>query len=93
MVMRNRHDGADTPNGRDDLPPGIRRRLANQSPGERFEPDEPHRIAGREPVANRASLIRDLTRLAALFVVVALANLLFLLIAITFLSSGGSLGP
>ena len=40
----------------------------------------------REPIAHRSGILRDLARLAVLFLIVALANLLFLLIALSFLA-------
>jgi hypothetical protein len=90
MVMRNRHDGANTPNWWDDLPPGLRKRFANTPrPEPRREADEAlRRSADREPAPYRPGIIRDLSRMAVLFLAVALANLLFLLIALTFLFGG-----
>jgi hypothetical protein len=84
MVMRNRHDGTNTPEWWDDLPPAVRKRI---SPMARPEEDPGAELA-RGPVASRAGILRDLTRLAALFVIVAVANLLFLLIALSFLAGG-----
>jgi hypothetical protein len=90
MVMRNRHDGTDTPGWWDDLPPAVRRRFSNRVP----LPDssEPLLFAGREPVPTRPSVFRDLSRLAVLFLVVAVANLLFLLIALSFLAGRAPFG-
>ena len=84
MVMRNRHDGANTLEWWDDLPPAMRKRFTTAS---RTETQ-----GERETVANRRGLVRDLTRLAVLFAIVALANLFFLLFALSFLAGRGPLG-
>lgn len=91
MATRNRHDGKDTPDWWDDLPPAVRRRFA-QPP--RAEPDESGAGVDRAPPPHepahyhRPGILRDLSRLAVLFVIVAIANLLFLLIALSFLVGG-----
>jgi hypothetical protein len=92
MVMRNRHDGANTPGWWDDLPPSLKKRFANTP---RPDEDDPllRRVADGEDPTYRPGVARDLSRLAVLFIVVALANLLFLLIALTFLFSDGPPGP
>lgn len=90
MVMRNRHDGADTPNWWDDLPPGMRKRFANTSRHDASAGEESGQ-AERDSRTYQPGIIRDLSRLAALFVFIAVANLLFLLIALTFLFGGGPL--
>ena len=91
MVMRNRHDGANTPNWWDDLPPGLRKRFANTSQRDPSAREELRQSADRDPVPYRPGVVRDLSRLAALFFLVAVANLLFLLIALTFRFGGGPL--
>jgi hypothetical protein len=85
MVMRNRHDGASSSGWWDDLPPAVRRRIAH--PPHSLD-EEPETIASREPSAGRPSILRDLSRLAVLFLLVAIANLLFILIALSFLIHG-----
>lgn len=86
MVMRNRHDGANTPNWWDDLPPGLRKRfeLSIQPEPPR---EETHSIP--EPTRHQSSVIRDLSRLVAFFLLIAIANLLFLLLALTYLFGNG----
>ena len=85
MVMRNRHDGTNTPEWWDDLPPAVRKRITPPSQEPRRDRGRAGPDPGREPVAPRPHIIRDLSRLAILFLVVAIANLLFLLIALSFL--------
>lgn len=84
MVMRNRHDGTNTPDWWDDLPPAVRNRISPVS-----YPADDRRCSSegmRPPFAPRSGILRDLTRLVILFLVVALAFLLFLLIALSFLA-------
>jgi hypothetical protein len=83
MVMRNRHDGKNTPEWWDDLPPAVRKRI---SPAPSDESEGSSRDNCRDPVPHRSRILRDLARLAVLFLIVALANLLFLLIALSFLA-------
>lgn len=78
MVMRNKHDGAGA-NWWDDLPPAVKKRV----PPPR---DEPGAAAPQGPAPDRPDLVTDLSRFAALFLVVAMANLLFLLFALWFLA-------
>jgi hypothetical protein len=92
MVMRNRHDDAGMPNWRDDLPPSVRKRFGKSTSSEPVGNEEASPNAEGRETSSHAGIVRDLTRLAALFLVVAVANLLFLLIAITFLSGSGPLG-
>jgi hypothetical protein len=86
MVMRNRHEGANTPDWWDDLPPAVQKRITPDYP----EKENQARVRSpgirREPIAHRSGLLFDLTRLGLLFLIVALANLLFLLIALSFLA-------
>lgn len=77
MVMRNRHDEANSSGWWDDLPPAVRRRIARPSHSPR-----------EESSAGRPNIIRDLSRLAVLFLLVAISNLLFILIALSFLIHG-----
>jgi hypothetical protein len=83
MVMPNRHDGTNTPEWWDDLPPAIQRRITRAPRARENRADEFDR---REPIARRSGILRDLTSLSVLFLIVALANLLFLLIALSFLT-------
>ena len=102
MVMQNRHDGANSPGWWDDLPPGLKKRFANapgpdSRPEPRPDPDDEslplRRAADGGESVHRPGVIGDLSRLAILFVLVALANLLFLLVALAFLFGSGPLAP
>jgi len=86
MVMRNRHDGTNTPEWWDDLPPAVRKRIT-PAPGS-VKGREPSPELRRQPVSHRSGILRDLTRLVVLFLIVALAFLLFLLVALSFLVGG-----
>ena len=84
MVMPNRHDGASSPEWWDDLPPEVKRRVARPAA------DEPTADRATETAAPDRSVYRprvfsDLSRLALFFLIAALANVLFLLIALSFL--------
>lgn len=79
MVMRNRSDGSGPPHWWDDLPPQARDRFAPEA-----EPAD--RAAEPPPPLDRGELIRDLSRLAVLFALVALGNILFLLVALSFVN-------
>jgi hypothetical protein len=87
MVMRNRHDGTNTPEWWDDLPPAVKQRI---SPARRTfddEPASPAPHASMEAVARRLGHLRYLTLLAMMFLAVALATLLFILIALSYVVS------
>jgi hypothetical protein len=77
MVMPNRNGGR-SPDW-DDLPPSVRSRFAG-APRAGAEPAAP----ACEPLAPRA-LALDLSRLALLFLCVALGNIAFLLLALWFI--------
>ena len=88
MVMRNRHDGAGTPGWWDDLPPRVRERFGTRpadSPGD--PPPAPQSAPGRSAL----EWVHELSRLALLFLAVAVANLVVLLLALAFLD--GRPGP
>jgi len=88
MVMRNRHDNANSPEWWDDLPPAVKKRLSRPVPQpEHVSPSDHPEPPYRPPV------VSDLSRLAILFFVVALANVLFLLLALAFLSGHNPFGP
>jgi hypothetical protein len=93
MVMRNRHDGANTPGWWDDLPPALRKRFTNSHRRESEAREVCINSNESETVPHRTGVVRDLSRLGMLFLIVALANLLFLLIALSFLSDRAPLGP
>lgn len=81
MVTRNQHDPSSS-GWWDDLPPAVKRRV--QRPGSDLLPHPAN--TSDEPGQYRPRVVYDLSRLAMLFFAVALANLLFLLIALSFLS-------
>ncbi|MFO0797287.1 MAG: hypothetical protein U0804_07400 [Gemmataceae bacterium] len=82
MVMRNRHDGG-APGWWDDLPPAIKARFAERP----LVPAE----ARSQPSA--LEWVRELSRVALLFLAVAVANVLFLLVALSFLGHGRPTPP
>jgi hypothetical protein len=87
MVMRNRHDGANAPQWWDDLPPEIKKRCANAAHlrDQDFElPDRQQHSSGN-PLFSPVRIARDLSWLALIFVIIALADLLFLILALSFL--------
>jgi hypothetical protein len=92
MVMPNRHDGASSPEWWDDLPPEVRRRVSRPvsvaTPDS--SPDRGVDHAEQDRPTYRPAVVADLSRLALLFLVIVLANVLFLLIALSFLGNRGS---
>src|ERR1700722_11917627 len=96
MVMRNRHDGANTPQGWDDLPPEIKKRCANAlhswNQDDLVTSREPQEEWFENPSPPRVRIARDLSWLALIFVAIAFANLVFLLIAMSFLHGRGLFG-
>ena len=83
MVMSNRRDGSGAPHWWDDLPPHIRDRFA-QPLAPAAEPEG--RAADAPAPLGRRELLGDLSRLAVLFVLIAIGNVLFLLVALSFVS-------
>lgn len=83
--MRNRHDGwAD---GRDDLPSRIRERLRSRPPTRDRSSEPPPAPEESAPVVSPgAQLVADLTRLALLFAAITVINMIFLLVALSFLA-------
>ena len=87
MVMPNQHDGASSPGWWDDLPSGVKRRVSRPMPTPADEPPRSrHEHPELQPAPYRPAVVSDLSRLAILFLVVALANILFLLVALSFLA-------
>ena len=75
MVMHNRSDGSG--------PPHLRDRFAHPLAPEAAPADR----AAEPPLPfDRGELLRDLSRLAVLFALVALGNILFLLVALSFVN-------
>jgi hypothetical protein len=81
MVTRNQHDGGSSSGWWDGLPAAVKARVQRPAPA-----PEPPAPRPTDPVPYRPTVVYDLTRLAVLFLAVALANLLFLLVALSFLS-------
>jgi hypothetical protein len=90
MVMQNRHDGTNPHGWWDDLPPALRKRFASAPRPESSQPDLPEAVPpeGDGSAVARPGVIADLSRVAVLFLAVAIANLLFLLLALSFLFGG-----
>jgi hypothetical protein len=86
MVMRNGRGGSG-PGWWDDLPPAVRQRVSRPEPEPRPAPDP------ADPPPYRPAVLSDLTRLGLVFLLVALSNLLFLLLALSFLSGRGPFAP
>lgn len=96
MVMRNPHNGTGSSGGRDDLPPHIRDRfrslddipelkhLPPPSPEIVTTPAAPDSPTPPGPV--RHNWVGDLGRLALLLLAVAVADLLFILVCLSFLA-------
>jgi hypothetical protein len=79
MVMRNRNEGSDTPHWWDDLPPKVRNRFSKPPSAEDLLPEP------AAPAVSRGELLGDLSRLAGMFFLIAIGNILFLLVALFFL--------
>ncbi|HEX4613628.1 MAG TPA: hypothetical protein VH092_35930 [Urbifossiella sp.] len=86
--MRNRHDSGSPSGWWDDLPPRVKARFAGPPPAA-VDPEPPAPPAAPTP-ARPSSLewVRELSRVALLFLAVAVANVLFLLVALSFLGHG-----
>ena len=65
-----------------------RQPCGDELPIPRTPREEPDTVPSRESSSGRPSIIRDLSRLAVLFLLVAIANLFFLLIALSFIVRG-----
>lgn len=92
MVTRNQHGGTELPEWWNDLPPSVRRRFTClDRSGEPDRDGQEDRVVPPQRDDYHLGILRDLSRLALMFVVVALANLVFLLIALSFLSRPGPL--
>lgn len=89
MVMRNRHDGANAPEWWDDLPPSVKKRcIGSQQDRDETDRESPAETSRWFPVR----IVSDLSWLALLFIAIAFANLLALLIAVSFLYGRGLFG-
>ncbi len=83
MVMRNRHDGSDRPQGRDDLPPRVRSRFARPTLDEQPTDNTPN----PQPPLSTADVIKDLSQFAVLLLFVTVGIMLYLLVALTYAAS------
>ena len=83
MVMRNRNGGSEAPHWWDDLPPKVRQRFS-QPPV--YIEEEPAPRDDPPPAVGRGELIGDLSRLAVAFVFVSFAILLYLLVAVAYVT-------
>jgi hypothetical protein len=86
MVMRNGNDEADARRWWDDLPPRVRARVSHP-PAVEPAPERPS-DPPPAPLFTAGELVRDLARLALLFFAIAVANMLFLFLVLSFLHSG-----
>jgi len=86
MVMHNRNGGSDAPHWWDDLPPKVRERFTQPITHEEETRPEETPVEDPVPMPSRSELVGDLSRLAVLFVLVAVGNILFLLAALSFLN-------
>lgn len=86
MVMQNRSDGSGAPHWWDDLPPSVRQRFTRPL-GQDEQTEPTPRTPEPPPPLTRGELVGDLSRLALLFALVAVGNILFLLLALCFLNS------
>jgi hypothetical protein len=83
MVMRNRDGGSEAPHWWDDLPPKVRERFSRAPVSIEEEPAAPDNAP---PAVSRGELVSDLSGLAALFVLASLAILLYLLVAVAYVT-------
>ncbi|MCI0703316.1 MAG: hypothetical protein L0241_19735 [Planctomycetia bacterium] len=85
MVMRNRHDGNSMPQWWEDLPPRIRERFSNPPTNNE---DHTRTTPDPGPLVSRREIVGDLSRLVLVlgFAAVAVANMLFLLVALSFVT-------
>jgi hypothetical protein len=88
MVMRNRHGRPGDSGGWDDLPPAIQDRLRGVS----RKPATDRRTLGERPQPPAhppdPGWLGDVSRFLLLFLAVAVANLLFLIVCLAFLAGG-----
>jgi hypothetical protein len=89
MVMRNRHEGGAS-GWWDDLPPRVKARFSELPPV--ADHDSPLPVAA-PPRPTALEWVRELSRVALLFLAVAVANVLFLLVALTFIGTGRPAPP
>lgn len=86
MVMRNQHGGASSGGWWDDLPPAVKKRVPRPEPCAEARRSEP-----ADPEPYRPALASDLSRLAVAVLALSAGLLVYLLIALSFLSGRGPL--
>lgn len=89
MVMPNRSEGGAS-GWWDDLPPRVKARFAGPPP---LPQPEYHPPASPRPGPTALDWVRELSRFALLFLAVAVANVLFLLVALSFIGHGRPPAP
>ena len=85
MVMRNQNDSPGSSGWWEDLPPKVRARISAPALAPSMEDSRTHTAVSSLPERRGPSgldWIREFSRLALLFLVVAVANVLFLLVAL-----------
>jgi hypothetical protein len=85
MVMPNRSEGGSS-GWWDDLPPRVKARFTGAPPLP--QPDPPAPAPTTRPGPTTLDWVRELSRFALLFLAVAVANVLFLLVALSFIGHG-----
>jgi hypothetical protein len=80
MVTHNRNGGSGAPHWWDDLPPQMRNRFTQPL----AEPEEPQPPADTPAPVSGGEILGELSRLAVVFLLVALGNILFLFAALYF---------
>ncbi|MBP3957784.1 hypothetical protein J8F10_21235 [Gemmata sp. G18] len=87
MVMRNGNDGTDARRWWDDVPPRVRARISGRPTFPEVAETESDTLEPR-PLFSLGELFYDLSRLALLFFAIAVANMVFLIVALSFLRGG-----
>ncbi len=90
MVTRNRLEGSGSPHWWNNLPAQVQNRFSQpltHDPEPKPEPKSPTECAEVPAPLRRGELLSDLSRLAALFFLVACGNILFLLFALAVVCS------
>ncbi len=83
MVMRNRHEGSDTPHWWDDLPPHVRGRFSHVVLDDDLDDDFPPVRSAPQPLS-RADFLIDVSRFVILFLLISIILVLYLLTALAY---------
>jgi hypothetical protein len=95
MVMRNRNSSSDSSGWWEDLPPKVRSRISAPTLPD-ADDSRTHTAVSSLPERRGPSgldWVREFSRPALLFLAVAVANVLFLLVALSFVASGKMSSP